>query len=156
MPSLFGTRASLLVDIALSVFVVMPVLLFFVARQARRGKHGVHRAWQLALFALMTVAVVMLEVDIRLAGGTAAIAGRAASTSSGMVRTLLLVHIAVACATWLSWLGLLILSNRRFRETRRRLPGQFSRAHRRLGWATIVGAIFNAASGTVLYVFAFT
>ncbi|MEM9073356.1 MAG: DUF420 domain-containing protein [Myxococcota bacterium] len=152
MPGLFGTRASLVVDVSLSVFVLMPLLLFVAIRRARNRDHRGHQRMQIALFVTMTVAVVLLEVDIRLAGGTSAIAGRAISLSSDVIRVVLLAHIGVAVATWLGWLSLLVVSRRRFESV---LPGVFSRRHRRLGLAVWAGNIVNAVSGTLLYVVTF-
>ncbi len=154
---LFGTRASLLVDLALSVFCLMPLVLLVAIRWARQRDFRRHRAAQLVLFTVMTVAVVLLEVDVRVEGGTSAIAGRAAMLPSRAVQSLLLVHIGVAVATWLGWLTLLISSWRRFgvAEHPRPLPGAFSGLHRRAGRIVWLGNVFNAVSGAVLYVLAF-
>lgn len=151
MPGFYGTRASMLVDVALTIFVVMPFALLFVIREARRRHHQRHRRLQLVAFAVMTVAVAALEVDIRLSGGTTALAGRAA-VAGGIARGVLLGHITVAVLTWLGWLVLLVRSSRAYGDV---LPGSFSRRHRQLGRVVHGGVSLTAASGTVLYVLAF-
>lgn len=157
MPGFFGTRASLLVDLAITTFVLMPFALLPVIRLAKRGEHRRHRAAQLALFAIQTLAVVLLEVDIRLEGGSAAIAGRAVQLDGAAVRVLLLGHIAIATTTWVGWLTLLVRSARRYSgKATPPLPGPFSRTHRRWGRWVWLGVFLTSASGVVLYVAAFT
>ncbi|MBV1858573.1 MAG: DUF420 domain-containing protein [Nannocystaceae bacterium] len=157
MQGFLGTQASLLVDVSLSVFVLMPVALLGAIRWARMGEHRRHRTAQLSLFALMSIAVILLELDIRMEGGTDAVAGRAIEVPGDAVRALLLSHIAVAVVTWLGWGALLVTSWRRFgrADHPRPLPGSFSTAHRRTGRAVWVGNVFNAVSGTILYIVAF-
>ncbi|MEM9191015.1 MAG: DUF420 domain-containing protein [Myxococcota bacterium] len=157
MPGLFGTRATLLVDLVIIIFVVMPVALVIAIWWAKLGNHDRHRLAQGILFLTMTVAVTLLEVDIRMQGGTEALAGRAVSVDVSAVRALLLIHIGVATITWVGWLVLLATSHRRYCGKRSpALPGAFSRSHRRMGRWVFAGVTFTSVTGAGLYVLAFT
>ena len=147
-----GSRADLLMDLALVTFILLPGLMVPGFRLARRGRHKLHRSVQTALFLAMTVAVIVLELDIRLTGGAGAIAGRAVGVSASAVRSLLRVHIGIAAVTWIAWAALVILSRRRFGRI---LPGAFSNTHRTWGRRIWIGVIATAATGTLLYVAAF-
>ncbi|MFO0554097.1 MAG: DUF420 domain-containing protein [Polyangiaceae bacterium] len=150
-----GTRADLLVDLALVVFVVLPIAMPRVFKVGARGQHGVHRALQLVLFLLMTVAVSVLEVDIRLSGGTRVFAAPAGNLLGRFAPAFLLVHIGIAVATWLTWLTLVVHSARRFRRGERSLPGPFSSTHRQWGKRIWYGLVATATTGTTLYIATF-
>lgn len=147
-----GTRADLLVDVALTVFVVLPILLPLAFRLAKRGELHKHRTVQLILVATMTLAVLALEADIRLAGGSGAFAGRAVKQPFLSTRLLLMVHISIAATTWIGWLYMVVRSGRSFGQS---LPGGFSDAHRRWGRRIWVGVCATAATGTLLYIATF-
>ena len=148
----FGSRADLLTDLALSIFILLPVVMPIGFRLARNGRLRLHRTIQLAFLATMTIAVVALEVDIRLQGGSGALAGRAVAIPKAAVRALLLVHLIIAVTTWVTWVALAVRSWRRFDST---LPGDFSRTHRTWGRRVWLGVSATAATGTLLYIAAF-
>jgi putative membrane protein len=147
-----GTSADLLTDGALMVFIVLPLVMPFGFRLARRNELGRHRTVQVAFLLVMTLAVVTLEVDIRLQGGSGALAGRVVGVPSAAVRGFLAVHLAIAVTTWIAWVTLVVRSWRRFRRT---LPGDFSAGHRKWGRRVWLGVAATAATGTVLYVLAY-
>ena len=76
----------------------------------------------------------------------------AAAAWRPFARGLLLVHIAAAVSTYTLWSWLAWMSQRRFQM---RLPGNFSRRHRRTGKLVFVGLVFTAASATGMYVLTF-
>src|SRR5262249_47199312 len=65
-----GSRADLLVDLSLVTFVILPGLIVVGVRLAARRRFRAHRTVQAALLATMTLAVALLEIDIRINGGT--------------------------------------------------------------------------------------
>ena len=153
MPAgLFGSRADLLVDLSLILFIVLPVLVSGAIRLARAQQYRRHRDAQSALLVVMTLAVGLLEADIRLQGGTGALAAHAAHASATGARVLLLVHIAIAALTWSLWVYLVVRSRRGFRAD---LPGTFGPTHKRLGQRVVLGLVATAGTGTVLYILAY-
>ena len=147
-----GSRADLLMDLALVTFILLPGLMVPGFRMAAARRHELHRSVQTALFGTMTVAVLVLEADIRLQGGSKAMLGGSGFAYAAALKGLLLVHVAIAFATWIAWAALVFLSRRRFRAT---LPGSFGKAHRTWGRRVWFGVIATASTGTLLYVGAF-
>lgn len=146
------SRADLVVDLTYLSTLAAPVLTYVSARWARRGQYARHRAMQTALLITCFIAVIALEVRIRVAGGSGVLLAGAPPDMRAMARMLLAVHVIGAVLTYLLWLWLLIVSHKRY-ETR--LPGDFSRTHRTVGWTIFAGLLFTAVSATGMYVLAF-
>ncbi len=151
-PGFFGSRADFLTDLALSLFIALPLVMPLGFGLARRRRLALHRTVQVAFLATMTVAVAALELDIRLKGGTGALGGSAVAAPRLLVRALLLIHLVIAVTTWGAWIWLVVKSWRRFGGT---LPGGFSLTHRRWGRRVWLGVSATAATGTLLYLCVF-
>jgi hypothetical protein len=147
------TRADAFVNFAYAVTLLAPCTALVSFRLARRRRHEVHRAIQIALVGVCVLAVLVLEARIRLEGGSGAFIAQAPEALRTWARRLLLIHIGFAVATYIAWATLAVLSWRRFAV---RLPGAFSRNHRRIGWAVFAGLCFTAVSATGMYVLVFT
>lgn len=146
-----GTRADVLVDIALVFFIVAPFLMAYALRLASQRRHRAHRNLQVGVLLTGIVAILLLEGSIRF--GHAADAFAASSLhGTPMLIGLFAVHLATAFPTFISWCILTVLSWRRFS---RALPGPFSRRHRRWGKLTFAGICLTCATGTGLYVMSF-
>ncbi len=151
-PGFLGTRADLLTDLITVGYGVVPLILAWSAMQARRGFHLRHRAVQCAALALLTVVLVMFEVNIRMRGGSDALFLSSSFANTPTLRAVLLGHLLIAVSTYFVWVGLTVLSWRRFRS---RLPGVFSRTHARVGRLVIAGNVATALSGILLYIVGF-
>lgn len=147
-----GSRADLLSNVAYLATLLAPVISLLSYRLARRRQFDTHRRVQVGLLLFCWAAVLGLELDIRLSGGSGSVIAQALPAYQLVARRLLLVHISAAVATYLLWSVLAVLSHRRFR---RQLPGPFSRLHRRLGWSVFGGLLFTAVSATGMYVLTF-
>jgi hypothetical protein len=145
-------RVDLVVTLTYLVTLAAPFAAAATFRLARAGDHDRHRWFQLRLLALCWLAVLVLEARIRTAGGSGAFLAQAPADVRAWAYRLLIVHISVAVATYLLWTGLAIVSSRRFRT---RLPGGFSRTHKRLGTLVFAGLAFTAASATGMYALTF-
>lgn len=129
-----------------------PIVTLVSIRLVRDGRQATHRTIQVALLAMCWLSVLALELKIRLAGGSGSLVATAQPSLRAWARGLLLVHVAVAVATYVAWTWLAFASQRRFR---RALPGSFSRRHRRTGRWIVAGLWFTAASATGMYVLIF-
>ena len=98
------------------------------------------------------IAVLALELRIRFAGGSGALVELAPPRLVPAARALLAVHITVAVVTYVVWTCLVVMSRRRYGV---RLPGSFSRVHKRVGLVVLGGLCFTAASATGMFVLAF-
>lgn len=148
---MFPTRAGLVVDCTFLVTLLAPLVAFASLRLARGGRHHAHRKLQIGLLCVCALAVLALEARIRVAGGSGAFIGQS-SVPQYVVRTVLGVHVTGAIATYVAWGWLAVASNRRFGA---RLPGSFSRRHRRIGSLVFAGLCFTALSAAAMYTLAF-
>lgn len=146
-----GTRADVLMDVAIIVFTALPFVLIFGIRYARHRHFMKHRRFQTAAALLVLLLLVLFELDIRLCGGSQAFISKS-SFSAGFVRTFLICHVAIALLTGASWLALIVRSRARFLGS---LPGTFSARHRWWGWLTFVGVCLLSSSGFALYMLLF-
>jgi hypothetical protein len=145
-------RADPIVTLTYLVTLAAPAVVYASIRFARAGNHDAHRIVQAVCVVLAWIAVLALELRIRLAGGSGAFLAMAPPELHAWAQRLLVVHVAIAIATYLVWTWLVVASWRRFRL---RLPGSFSRRHRTLGMLVLAGLVFTAASATGMFVLAF-
>jgi len=145
-------RIDAIVTATYVVTVVAPFASLASVRLARRGAHDAHRLAQATLLVVCWIAVLALELRIRFAGGSGAFLAQASAPVQTWAGRLLIVHIGVAVATYVTWTWLALASWRRFGA---QLPGSFSRRHRRLGWLVLGGLGFTAASATGMYALVF-
>jgi putative membrane protein len=145
-------RASPLDIFVYAVTLCAPLAAWISFRFARRKEHVRHRRIQLTLLALCITAVVALEIEIRLAGGSGSLVSQAPAALLPAARAMLVIHIAVAVLTYSAWATLAFMSNRRFRST---LPGTWSSRHKRIGKLIFAGLVFTAVSATGMFFAAF-
>jgi uncharacterized membrane protein YozB (DUF420 family) len=144
----FGTRADALIDLSIILLSLLPVSTWIAIGYARKRRWTAHRNLQTATFLVNTLAVALLEIDIRISGGTVAYLSRSALPLP-LMRACLLSHIAIALVTFCSWGILVVISWRRLHRV---LPGDFSPRHRRVGKLTFAGITLMSSSGIALYV----
>ncbi len=150
-PGFLGTRADLLLDSVLLVFVAVPIGILYAIRLAADGRFLAHRKLQLALLMVMLGAVVVLELHIRFGGVTAAVRQSSLDGTAVLITTFL-VHLTIAIPSLASWTWLVKRSWSEFDTT---LPGVFSAGHKAWGRWTFIGVCLTSATGTALYVMGF-
>lgn len=148
-PGFLGTRADLMTDVVVVGFIAIPPLLWWSAGRARAGRYSLHRTVQSATLVVLSILVVLFELNIRLRGDSIL---ADAGVAEAWLRASLYFHLFWAIGTFVLWTGLVLVSWPRFGAV---LPGSFSALHRRLGWAVILGTVMTALTGTELYVAAF-
>ena len=147
-----GTQADVLTDLITVGYGIIPVVLYWSASQARKGLYRRHRVVQCVSLLLLTIILILFEVNIRVRGGSEALFLNSSFSDTPLLRFTLLGHLAIAVSTYLAWVGLAIVSLKRFRQ---QLPGSFSRVHRRVGGWVIVGNVATAITGVWLYIVGF-
>lgn len=148
----FGTRANILGDIVLVATLATPFLLMHSFRIARRREADRHRRFQLVLLGVLLCAIVLFEVDVRMASAGGGLMKDSSWAGTTTLRVLTLGHVLGAVATFAGWLALTIMSVKRFRAT---LPGAFSKRHRSLGKAVFWGSVYTAVTAVGMYVMGF-
>jgi hypothetical protein len=95
------------------VTLAAPVAAYLTFRRVRRGDRDGHRLAQTTLLVVCWIAVLALEVRIRLAGGSGELIADAPPAIQPWARGLLIVHVGVAVVTYLAWTWLAVASWRR-------------------------------------------
>ncbi|MHA3770988.1 hypothetical protein ACXR0O_05555 [Verrucomicrobiota bacterium sgz303538] len=145
---MFSSRADLIVNGCYLVTLLAAPAATYTVMLARQGRFELHKRLQTLLLAICYAAVLVLEIRIRVAGGSGALMQGSVYTGSGLLRTVATAHIAGAVVTYAIWGWLLFVSHRAFRRT---LPGTFSKSHKRWGWSVLLGLWFTAVSATAVY-----
>jgi uncharacterized membrane protein YozB (DUF420 family) len=152
-----GTRASLMLDVVfLAMFAVLPALGVSM-RLVKRGKYDLHKKLQLLLGAVLLIAVVAFEVDMRLHGweerAYASPYFDPVAKWSSPVGISLIVHLFFAVPTAVIWIYVIVMALRRFPSPPR--PNDYSPSHRIWGWIAAVEMTFTALTGWLFYYLAF-
>lgn len=148
-----GTRGDILMDLViLSFIIILPVLVFSWAK-VRQGQYQTHKRTQLWLAGTLAVAVILFEIDIRLAGGTFALVAPSPYADTWWLTAIIYGHLIVAVLTSIIWASLIFFSLRRFQ--RPPAPGAFSATHRLWGRTGMITMILTGLSAYPLYFFGF-
>lgn len=145
-------RADAIAIFTYAVTLAAPVVTWMSLQKAKARAFEQHRARQVGLLAVCWLAVLLLEVKIRLSGGSGSLVATASPEYRGLARALVGVHITGAVVTYVVWTWLAVASWRRFRGV---LPGEFSPRHKRFGLFVFGGLLFTAASATGMFFFTF-
>lgn len=154
-----GTRGSLMLDVVfLAMFLVVPVLLVSIWLVKYRRQYALHKTLQLAMAAVLLVAVTLFEVDMQLFTEWEALAGPspyfdAAHKWTCPVGISLIVHLSFAIPTLLLWIYVVVQALRKFKRPPQ--PGPHSAGHRRTGWLAAGGMVLTAVTGWIFYGLAF-
>lgn len=133
--------------------VLAPFISLYAVSFAKRKDYKTHLKIQKRLFWTCIVAVVILEVQIRISGGSGSLVSNSAYTGTPLFKAILISHIIGAVLTYIIWgITLFTAHKKRRKET---LPGGFSMAHKRLGYITIIGLFYTAITASMVCTLAF-
>ncbi len=142
-----------------ALLAVVPALLWSLFEVKVRRRYAVHRNIQLVLAAVLLLAVLLFEVDMRLQGGWRNIINRdpanprLAGEALDQVRTLLYVHLCFAVSTPILWGATIYLALKRFPNPP--VPGPHSELHKKLGWLSVLDIVMTSVTGLAFYYMAF-
>ncbi len=154
-----GTRASIMLDVVfVAMFAIVPVLLWNIYQVRYRRRYNLHKQVQLALGAVLLVAVAAFEVDmqwltvweLRAEPSPYFEAARKWTCPAGIS---LAIHLAFAIPTALLWIAVIYRGLRHFPSPP--LPNAHSRSHRFWGRLAAIGMVMTAVTGWIFYWLAF-
>lgn len=154
-----GNKASFMLDVVVcALLVVVPVLLYSLFAVKIQRNYVLHRRLQLALGAILLVAVGAFEIDIRMQGGIATILSKrdvplTSEQSQFFYALLKYVHLPAAISTVLLWTVTLTLALRRIPTPP--APCAHSKLHKRLGWLASADITMTAVTGLMVYYYGF-
>ena len=153
MNGVLPTRGSMMLDI---VFVMMFVLVIFLSLSiwmVRRKRFAFHRNLQLGLAAILIVAIVAFEIDVRFFTNWVELARPSPFFESGLVHLMLGIHLVFAIPVPFLWATVIWLALRNF--PRPLEASEYSRKHRFWGRLAALFMILTATTGCVFYWIAF-
>src|SRR5690554_958425 len=125
-----------------------PFGVYYAVTLAKKKDYKRHKKIQNIIFYISVLGVLALEILIRYSGGSGSLASNSAYYGTNFYTITLVSHILVAVLTYMLWMILIILSNRKFKKS---LPGKFSKTHKRVGYIVFVGLIYSAISALAVY-----
>ena len=139
----------------LAMFLVVPIMAWSIY-QVRQKRYELHRRVQLILGAVLAVAVVAFEVDMRIHGWRERAKPSPYWVDGGFndwVDYSLIIHLAFAIPTCVLWIWVIQQAVTRF--PRPVGPNEHSARHRRWGWFAAFEMTMTAVTGWAFYYFAF-
>jgi len=152
-----GTRASLMLDVVfLAMFAVVPLMLVSVYLVKYRQMYVFHKRIQLLLAAVLTLAVTLFEIDVRVNEWRP----RAAASpfyderlGYGWMNWALWIHLVFAVSTTVLWIYVVVQALRKIP----RPPGPSAYSAQHIFWARLatLDMTLTAITGCVFYYLAF-
>jgi uncharacterized membrane protein YozB (DUF420 family) len=156
LPGFLGTRASLMLDVVfVAMFLVVPLMAISIAL-AKRGQYVAHKRLQLATAAVLLLAVLAFEIDMRFFTDWRLLAAPSPFFNANgwsPVTIALTIHLFFAVPTLLLWIVVVVRALKYFPCPPR--PGAHSEAHKLMGWLATVGMVMTAVTGWGFYWLAF-
>jgi hypothetical protein len=152
-----GSRASLMLDVVfLAMFAVIPIMAWAIWLVRRRRNYALHKRVQLALGAVLLLAITAFEVDMNVNGwrhraepspfyGT--------GEAPNWVMRALYVHLFFAIPTALLWIWVIAQALRKIPSPPG--PSQYSRTHIFWAWLAAWELVGTAVTGWFFYYLAF-
>jgi putative membrane protein len=152
---LFGLfpNTDILIDVVNFSFIVIVPALIYSWTKARNSEYNFHKKIQLTLFAVLFVAVILFEVDLRMRGGIFEMVKDSQFAETLLLNGLIWFHLFVSITTTLIWIGLIIFSLRKFAKPP--VPNDFSEKHKFWGKLGMIDMILTGITGVMLYVLGF-
>ncbi|MFA5669104.1 MAG: DUF420 domain-containing protein [Balneolaceae bacterium] len=134
--------------------ILAPFISLYAVSLIKKKEYSTHMRIQKWLFWVCVVGVLLLEVQIRVSGGSGSLVVNSSYAGSALFKYILIAHIIGAVLTYIIWGITVFWSNKKF-KTSVVLPGSFSKLHRRLGYISIIGLFYIAISALAVFNMAF-
>lgn len=131
-----------------------PFISLYAISLIKLKDYTTHIKIQKRLFWTCVMAVVILEIQIRVSGGSGSLVSNSEYTDTPFFKSLLIAHIIGAVLTYIVWGISIFTSNKKWKK-RKILPGSFSINHKRLGYFIIVGLFYTAITAFLVCTYAF-
>jgi uncharacterized membrane protein YozB (DUF420 family) len=149
-----GTRAPLVLDLLfLVMFVVVIVLAWSVYQVKYHRRFQLHKGVQIVLGAVLLIAVVIFELDIRAHGWQERAAGEIGGEASSVVKSALIIHLTFAVTTVILWPIVIVRALRNFPKP----PGPSLHSRWHISWARMaaIDMVLTSVTGWIFYWLAF-
>jgi len=137
-----------IMTIVLIITLFSPFGVYFGIKLAKDKNYRSHRKIQNIIFFVCVVGVLSLEGLITSAGGSGSLTSESIYYETNFFRYTLFSHIIVAVLSYLLWAALIIFSNIFYKK---KLPGKFSKFHRKTGYIIFSGLLYTAITALMVY-----
>lgn len=144
----------LIIMAMLALSVAAPFIALYAVSLIKKNDCKAHLKIQRRLFWTCILGVVVLELQIRISGGSGSLVSSGTYTSAPFFKPILIAHIIGAVLTYMIW-ALQILVASKKPKMAGVLPGSFSIVHKRLGYVTIAGLFYTATTALMVCTLAF-
>lgn len=146
-------NTDILIDIVNASFIVIVPVLIYSWAKVRKGEYGLHKKIQLTLFAVLFIAVILFEVDLKMRGGIFEMVKDSQFAGTAFLNGLIWFHMFVSITTSFIWIGLVVFSLWKFASPP--VPNKFSGIHKFFGKIGMIDMILTGITGVMLYVTGF-
>ena len=146
-------NTDILIDIVNFSFVIIVLTLIYSWLKVRNGEYSFHKKIQLTLFAVLFVAVILFELDLRARGGIFKMVEQSQFAGTAFLNGLIWFHLFASITTSLIWVGLVAFSLWKFASPP--VPNKFSGIHKLFGKIGMLDMILTGITGVMLYVLGF-
>lgn len=151
MPGFLGFGAPFMMDVVMVALLVINPALFWSIQQAKKGRFEIHRKVQIALSAVLFIAVILFEVEIRLANGIANIIGEERYTDQ--FRMVLYIHLLFSVTTTILWAVLTYKGIKLY--TPQGFPEDYAPHHKKWGMIGALDLVMTTLTGYWVYYLGF-
>jgi putative membrane protein len=147
-----GTRAPFFMDFVTLIVAFLPLLILMAISFAKKKSYQTHAIVQTVIFIVSIIVFGYFEYGVRLGGGFDAFMEES-HVSHNYALWVLIVHIIISTLTLGIWASTLISAKKE--KHKQKLPGAFSKAHKKAGIRTFIGISLIAFTGIWVYLLLF-
>lgn len=134
--------------------ILAPFISLYAVSFITKKDYANHIKIQKSIFWVCVVGVLILELQIRLSGGSGSLVINSKYANSTFFNFILIAHIIGAVVTYVIWAITIFWSGNKFRK-KRTLPGGSSKTNKRLGYISIIGLFYTAVTASIVCIMAF-
>ncbi len=138
----------------LTLSMLAPFISLYAVSLIKKKNISKHIKIQKRLFWICVAAVLILEIQIRLAGGSGSLVANSDYTGTIFFKSILIAHIIGAVSTYIIW-GFTIYGANKNLKNKLTLTGKYSITHKKLGYITIFGLFYTAITAWIVCTMAF-
>lgn len=140
----------LIIMAMLALSVAAPFIALYAVSSIKRKDYQTHIKIQKRLFLACILGVIILELQIRVSGGSGSLVAGGTYANMPFFKPLLIAHIVGAVLTYMIW-ALQVFTASKMMKTAGRVPLM----HKRIGQATVVGLFYTAVTALMVCTLAF-
>ena len=137
-----------IMTIVLIITIFSPFGVYYGVKLARNGNYKTHRKIQNIIFTVCVIGVLALEGLINTSGGSGSLSSKSIYYHTIFFKFTLFSHIIVAIVSYIIWTILIVFSNLSYQK---KLPGKYSKLHKKTGYVIFGGLIYTAITALLVY-----